>query len=138
MTSPFVHFVGAQNAVWPAPLAELRGGRKATHWMWFVFPQFARDRMTLMSERFAIRSRAEAEAYLAHRVVGCRLRQATEAALASSEADAVALFGSIDAMKFQSSMTLFDAVSDDEALFATALARFYEGTRDERTLAKLR
>jgi uncharacterized protein (DUF1810 family) len=102
-------FLDAQAPVYPRVVAELRGGRKVTHWMWFIFPQAAGLGRSAMSQRFAIRSDAEAAAYLAHPVLGARFRECTalvEAAVAGG-ATLEAIFGGLDAMKFRSSMELF-------------------------------
>jgi uncharacterized protein (DUF1810 family) len=131
-------FVAAQEQVYPRALAELIAGRKASHWMWFVFPQVAGLGHSPMAVRYAIRHRAEAAAYLTHPLLGARLREATEAALGwAGRQSAEAIMGAIDAMKLRSSMTLFEAVADDPAPFARCLDAFYAGARDERTLSLL-
>lgn len=129
-------FVEAQAGSYSDALAELRAGRKRTHWMWFVFPQMAGLRHSMMAQRFAIASRAEAEAYLAHDVLGPRLRACTEAVLAVPDKTANAIFGSPDDIKFRSCMTLFDAIAPHD-VFEQALARFYGGQRDPATLDRL-
>ena len=128
-------FVRAQDGSFDVALAELGHGRKATHWMWFVFPQLAGLGRSETAHHYAIRSRAEARAYLAHPLLGSRLREATAAAIAAT-GDAEAIFGGIDALKLRSSMTLFAAVADDPAPFAAALARFFYGP-DPATLRLL-
>jgi uncharacterized protein (DUF1810 family) len=130
-------FVEAQAAVWPAALAELRTGRKQSHWMWFVFPQIAGLGASPMAVHYAIRDAAEARAYLADPLLGARLREGVAAMLAHRGTGAEAILGGIDALKFRSSLTLFEAVADEPALFAEALAAFYKGERDARTLALL-
>src|SRR6201993_634326 len=112
-------FVAAQDAggTYRHALAELRRGRKTSHWMWFVFPQIAGLGHSAMAQRYAIGSLAEAQAYLAHPVLGPRLRERTEILIALRQTDAQAIFGDIDAVKFRSSMTLFDAV-EPEGVFA--------------------
>ena len=126
-------FIEAQTPVWDSVLAELRAGRKATHWMWFVFPQIAGLGSSAMAQRYAIGSPAEAAAYLDHPVLGSRLRDLTE--LANEAAgSAREVFGAPDDLKFRSCMTLFNAVAPDETPFRTALARFFGGERDEVTL----
>ena len=102
--------------------------------MWFVFPQIAGLGFSAMAQRYAIGSLAEARAYLEHPSLGARLREATEAVLAHRGKSAQAIFGSVDAMKFRSSMTLFKAAADDPALFASALDAFYGGEGDAATL----
>ncbi|XHS01630.1 hypothetical protein ACFB49_32380 [Sphingomonas sp. DBB INV C78] len=105
--------------------------------MWFIFPQIAGLGFSPMAQRHAIQSLAEARAYLAHPVLGDRLRACVRALLGHHGRDAEAIMGGIDAIKLRSSLTLFDAVADDPAAepFAEALATFYDGERDERTLA---
>ena len=130
-------FVEAQEAVWPAALAELRAGRKQSHWMWFVFPQIAGLGASPMAVRYAIVSAEEARAYLAHPLLGARLGEAVAAMLVHHDLSAEAILGGVDALKFRSSLTLFEAVADDPAPFAEALAAFYGGVRDVRTLELL-
>lgn len=134
MTDPFDlnRFVQAQNPVYRDVLGELTRGRKQSHWMWFVFPQVAGLGVSTMSQRYAIGSRAEAEAYLAHPVLGPRLIECTRLVLAV-EGRTNAILGAPDDAKFRSSMTLFSAVSD-EPVFGEALARYFAGERDGATL----
>ena len=129
-------FVEAQDAVWPSVVAELGEGRKRTHWMWFVFPQLAGLGSSPMAVQYALGSIGEARAYLAHAVLGARLREATRLMLRHAGRPAEAVLGPIDAMKFRSSMTLFAAAAPAEALFGEAIAAFFEGP-DPRTLALL-
>jgi uncharacterized protein (DUF1810 family) len=131
-------FIEAQARSWPAALAELRAGRKQSHWMWFIFPQIAGLGSSPMAVRYAIGSAGEARAYLADPVLGGRLREGVAAMLAHRGQRAEAILGGIDALKFRSCLTLFEAVADDRALFAEALGAFYADERDERTLALLR
>ena len=114
-------FVEAQDPVVDTVKKELRSGRKRTHWMWYVFPQVAGLGSSQKSKRFAIASREEAEAYLAHPILGPRLRECTELVNAVTGRSANDIFGSPDDLKFRSSMTLFDAVADDPTPFRTAL-----------------
>lgn len=130
-------FVEAQNPVIDEVKNELRSGRKRTHWMWYVFPQIAGLGSSRMSRRYAIASRAEANAYLAHPTLGPRLRDCTALVNAVEGRSANEIFGSPDDLKFRSSMTLFDAVADDPTPFNTALGRYYDGTPDPKTLARL-
>lgn len=132
-------FIDAQREVYPRALAELARGRKESHWMWFVFPQIAGLGQSPMAVRYAIRDFAEARDYLAHPVLGPRLREAAGAMLAHAGASAESILGGIDAVKFGSSMTLFEAAaeSDDKALFAECLTAFYHGERDPETLRRL-
>lgn len=130
-------FVTAQDGIYAQALAELRAGHKQSHWMWFVFPQLAGLGASPMAVRYAIQSAAEARAYLADPVLGPRLREGAAAMLAHKGARPEAILGGIDALKFRSSLTLFEAVADDPSLFAGALDAFYEGERDQRTLELL-
>ena len=129
-------FVDAQAGTVEKALAELRAGRKRSHWMWFVFPQVAGLGSSPMAQRYAIASLDEARAYLAHPVLGGRLRECTQAALAAP-GSAHAVFGSPDDMKFRSCLTLFARAAPGEALFRDAIARFYGGQEDAKTLGKL-
>ena len=127
-------FVAAQKDTYPRAVAELRAGDKRSHWMWFIFPQIAGPGRSDMAQRYAIRDLAEAQAYLAHPVLGPRLRECMAAVLAHTGArTAEAIFGGIDAVKLRSSMTLFEAAGDDHAC-ADVLDAFFAGTRDAETL----
>lgn len=130
-------FVAAQDGVSAQVLQELRAGRKRTHWMWFVFPQLAGLGSSPTAQHFALRSLDEARAYLAHPVLGHRLRECCEALLASPTADAHAIFGSPDDLKLRSCLTLFSAAAPGEPLFRQLLDRFYGGMPDPRTLQLL-
>jgi uncharacterized protein (DUF1810 family) len=129
-------FVDAQAPVYPRVLAELRHGRKQSHWMWFIFPQLAGLGHSAMARRFAIGSREEAVAYLDHAVLGPRLRECTALVNAIEGRTILEIFGSPDDLKFGSSMTLFTAISS-EPEFAAAIAKFYGGTPDQKTLELL-
>ncbi len=133
-------FVDAQAPVMAQVLAELRAGAKRTHWMWFVFPQVAGLGSSAMAQRYAIRSPAEASAYLAHPVLGARLRACVQAVLALDGRTARQIFGPPDDMKFHSSLTLFArAAADaaDAAAFRQALEKYFGGRPDAATLARL-
>lgn len=130
-------FVAAQSGVYELALAELRAGAKRTHWMWFVLPQLRGLGHSLMADRYGLEDLGEAQAYLAHPVLADRLRECVEAVLAhAGERDAATILGVVDAIKFQSSLTLFEAAGGG-ALFGQALDTFYGGDRDRRTLAML-
>ncbi|MCS3725725.1 DUF1810 domain-containing protein [Bradyrhizobium betae] len=135
MTAPFdlERFVQAQNPVYRDVRGELARGRKQSHWMWFVFPQIAGLGFSAMSQRYAIASRAEATAYLAHPVLGPRLIECTRLVLAVEGRTINAILGAPDDAKFHSAMTLFGAVSDDP-IFGEALARYFASERDGATL----
>lgn len=130
-------FVQAQDPVYAHVLAELRAGHKRSHWMWYVFPQIAGLGTSATAQRYAIASDDEAAAYLAHPVLGARLRECAGivAALDGDSADAV--FGHVDGMKFHSSMTLFADVAPDEAVFQACIDKYFEGEPDAATLARL-
>lgn len=130
-------FVQAQARVYDAVTAELAAGRKTSHWIWFVFPQIEGLGFSPMAQRYAIRSLAEARAYLAHPVLGPRLRACTGLVNAVEGRTILAILGAPDDMKFRSSMTLFAEASEGEAPFRQALARYFEGAPDPRTLARL-
>src|SRR5215211_1816682 len=131
-------FVSAQAPVFAAALAELRAGRKRSHWMWFVFPQLRGLGRSSTAEFYGIVSLAEARAYLAHALLGPRLMQCTEAVLAVEGRSLHEIFGSPDDVKFCSSMTLFSrAQGGDESVFRRALDRFCSGREDERTVELL-
>lgn len=130
-------FVLAQAPVYDIALAELIGGRKLTHWMWFVFPQLRGLGRSSMAQRYGIGSLDEARDYLAHPVLGARLRECVEAVLDSGETSLGVIFGSPDDMKFRSSMTLFSVAANESGdLFETALAKLCNG-KDEATLSLL-
>ena len=120
-----------------ATLAELRAGRKRSHWMWFIFPQLRGLGHSPTAQYFAIRSRAEAEAYLRHPVLGARLRECTRLVNAVEGRGVGDIFGFPDDLKFRSSMTLFAEVAPDDAVFRQALDKYFEGEPDERTMELL-
>jgi len=130
-------FVEAQAGAYAQALAELRAGRKRSHWMWFVFPQMAGLGTSPTARFYAIASADEARAYLGHPLLGPRLRECAGALLAHRGAAAEAMLGPVDAMKLRSSMTLFEAVADDPAPFAAVLDDFYGGERGRATLRLL-
>lgn len=130
-------FVDAQAPVYAQVLAELRAGRKASHWMWFVFPQLAGLGGSPMARRYAISSLDEAKAYLAHPVLGPRLRECSELVLRAAQPDVHRIFGSPDDLKFRSCMTLFQRAAREEPVFGACLDRSFGGQPDARTLALL-
>ena len=131
-------FLGAQTSVYGQALAELRSGRKRTHWMWFVFPQFKGLGQSATSRHFAIKSLEEARAYLNHPVLGSRLRECAEAVRAVEGQTASDIFGFPDDLKLRSSMTLFAAVAEPESVFERVLEKYFQGKHDERTLQLLK
>jgi uncharacterized protein (DUF1810 family) len=129
-------FVEAQAPVYPRVIDELRAGQKRSHWMWFIFPQLAGLGHSAMAQRFAISSNEEALTYLAHPLLGTRLRECTGLVNAVQGHSILDILGSPDDLKFRSSMTLFDAVGSDPE-FSAALAKFFDGKPDRRTLELL-
>lgn len=132
-------FADAQAGVWPTIEAELRGARKRTHWMWFVFPQLGGLGHSATALRYGIASLDEARAYAVHPLLGTRLREACRWLLqAPAGRSSLDILGPPDHLKLRSSMTLFAAAAPDEPLFTAVLARFDGGTPDPRTLERLR
>ena len=128
-------FVRAQDegGSYASALAELRRGRKTSHWMWFVFPQLAGLGRSSTAQFFAIGSLEEAEAYLAHPVLGPRLREAAQVVAGLADLSAEDVLGSVDALKLRSSMTLFARAAPAEPVFQTVLDRFFDGRPDVAT-----
>ncbi|WP_413934725.1 DUF1810 domain-containing protein [Nitrospira sp. BLG_1] len=115
-------------------LAELRAGRKSSHWIWFIFPQTAGLGHSSMAQQFAIASLEEAKAYLQHPVLGQRLRECTQLVLNVEGRSAEEIFGYPDYLKFRSCMTLFSAATTDNTLFKNALEKYFDGQPDQSTL----
>jgi uncharacterized protein (DUF1810 family) len=130
-------FVAAQDPIYHRVIAELRRGMKQTHWMWFVFPQIAGLGRSAMAERHAISSLEEARAYLAHRLLGPRLLECTQAVLDVDDRGAHAIFGSPDDVKFHSSMTLFAHTANNPEPFRAALDKHFGGKEDVLTIQKI-
>jgi uncharacterized protein (DUF1810 family) len=130
-------FVEAQAHNYDDALAELRRGRKTSHWMWYVFPQVAGLGSSPMAQKYAISSLAEARAYVAHPVLGPRLRECATSLIGLATIDPVEVLGSIDALKLRSSMTLFDRAAPEEPVFARVLDQYYDGSPDEATIERL-
>ena len=132
-------FVAAQDdgQTFERALAELRSGRKTGHWMWFVFPQVAGLGRSATARFYALSGLPEAVAYLAHPVLGERLRKAAGVLTELPESDPVKVLGSVDAMKLRSSMTLFARAAPDERLFAAVLDQYFDGAPDQATLDRL-
>jgi uncharacterized protein (DUF1810 family) len=116
-------------------LDELRAGRKTSHWMWYIFPQIQGLGSSDTARFYAIASLDEAKAFFAHEVLGARLRECTRLVNDVSNSSIVEIFGSTDAMKFRSSMTLFSEATGDNEVFRFALEKYFDGNPDERTLA---
>ena len=130
-------FLDAQANVMAQVEAELQAGRKASHWMWFIFPQMRGLGRSAMAQHYGIGSLEEARAYLAHPVLGPRLRQCCSLALAVQGRSAQTIFGSPDDSKFKSSLTLFQRAAPDQPVFADCLRKYYGGMEDATTLALL-
>jgi uncharacterized protein (DUF1810 family) len=135
--SDLVRFVDAQDGVYDAALAELRAGRKRSHWMWFVFPQIAGLGRSATAQRYAIADLDEAREYLAHAVLGPRLTESAEALLGVEGRTAEQILGYPDDLKLRSSMTLFARAAADPAVFRAVLDRYYGGADDPATLQRL-
>jgi uncharacterized protein (DUF1810 family) len=130
-------FVLAQEADYETALSEIRSGRKRSHWMWYIFPQYEGLGQSAMSLRYAIRSRAEADAYLMHPVLGPRLIECAEAVVSVEGRSAFEIFGNPDDMKLRSCATLFAYVSPPGSVFERLLDRYFRGERDAETLRLL-
>jgi uncharacterized protein (DUF1810 family) len=130
-------FLEAQEGHYGFALAELKRGRKASHWMWYVLPQLRGLGMSELSWTYGIEGLEEARDYLRHPVLGARLRECVRAICEHPESSAETILGGTDALKFRSSLTLFAVAAPDETLFTDALAQFYGGRPDAKTLAML-
>ncbi|MBL8385040.1 MAG: DUF1810 domain-containing protein [Burkholderiales bacterium] len=130
-------FVEAQERVYDAVCAELAAGRKASHWMWFIFPQLRALGRSATAQHYGLADLAEARAYWRHPVLGARLRHCAALLLAVRGRSAHQILGAPDDLKLCSSMTLFEAAAPEEPVFAQVLARYYDGRRDALTLAHL-
>ena len=128
-------FVVAQERMYPRALEEVKNGRKVTHWIWYIFPQLKGLGHSNKSQYYGLDGIEEARAYLAHPVLGARLREITAVVL-DSDKDADAIFGGIDTIKLRSCMTLFAEIADDD-LFAKVLEKHFEGKKDQKTLRLL-
>jgi len=131
-------FIDAQKPVFEQVCSELREGSKSSHWMWFIFPQIEGLGFSTTARKFAISSREEAEAYLNHPILGPRLRECTRLVTLVEGRSARQIFGPIDELKFQSSMTLFACVASDKGVFKDALQKYFGGKVDNLTIEKLR
>ena len=127
-------FLDAQRGDYAAALAEVRRGRKTSHWMWYIFPQIAGLGQSSTARYYSIRDLEEAREYYAHPVLGQRLREISGALLDLRGSDPVAVFGGIDSMKLKSSMTLFAVAAPDDPIFQQVLDKYYGGEQDALTL----
>lgn len=130
-------FVAAQEPTYARALTELARGRKATHWMWFIFPQIAGLGTSEPSRRYAIRSLDEARAYLFHPLLGARYRECVAVLQDLGDTTAEAVFGAVDAAKLRSSLTLFAEAAPADLMFTAALERWFGGQKDSRTVELL-
>jgi uncharacterized protein (DUF1810 family) len=130
-------FVDAQDPIYDRVRAELRSGRKQTHWMWFIFPQIAGLGSSAMAQRYAISSLREAKAYLEHEVLGARLRECMRLVTQVEGKSARQVLGFPDDMKLRSCLTLFVHAAPEDEVFRDALAKYFNGEEDPLTLARL-
>jgi uncharacterized protein (DUF1810 family) len=130
-------FVDAQAVVYPEVVAQLRAGRKSSHWMWFIFPQLAALGRSSTARFYGLVDASHAVAYGTHPGLGPRLKECSALVAANRTRTAQQIFGSPDDLKLCSCMTLFDAAMPDESVFAEVLDRFFAGKRDDLTLARL-
>jgi uncharacterized protein (DUF1810 family) len=137
MTFDLERFVAAQDPVFEDVIAELANGAKTSHWMWFVFPQLAGLGASAMSQRYALSGIEEAEAYLAHPVLGPRLLMAMALVMAARPKSATAILGPVDAAKLHSSMTLFAVAAADPEPCVAVIDAFYGGAPDPATVKLL-
>jgi len=131
---PLERFVLAQEHQYPHALAELQAGRKTTHWIWYVLPQLRGLGHSPLAQQYGLAGRAEAEAFVAHSLLGPRLVRCVQAMLGHHQRSAAQILGAVDAMKFRSCLTLFAEVAPNETCFRQALDRFYDGIPDPVTL----
>jgi uncharacterized protein (DUF1810 family) len=130
-------FVEAQAPVYRKVVAELEAGRKTSHWMWFIFPQIAGLGHSAMGQKYAIGSADEAAAYLAHPLLGARLRECSALVAAIDDKDIEDIFDAPDDRKFHSSMTLFAEVAPDEAVFQDNINKYFDGVPDQATIDRI-
>ena len=130
-------FLDAQATAYPTALAEVKAGRKRSHWMWYIFPQIRGLGVSSTSQHYAIRDAVEAAAYLAHPVLGPRLREISGELLKLGSSSANSVFGSPDDLKLRSAMTLFAAVPGADPVFQAVLDKYFGGAPDAQTLRRL-
>ena len=127
-------FLYAQELTYDKALDEVRNGKKESHWMWFIFPQIIGLGVSDTAMLYSISGIGEAKLYLEHEILGPRLVEITKEVLSLETDDPVEVFGEVDALKLNSSMTLFDYVSDDENVFKEVIDKFYDGQKDDKPL----
>jgi uncharacterized protein (DUF1810 family) len=130
-------FIQAQERVYPQVCDELSGGKKRSHWMWFIFPQIRGLGSSETAQRYAISSLKEAEAYLAHPILGARVRECTELVVGVENRTATQIFGYPDDLKFKSSMTLFSRATAENQIYVQAIDKYFGGEADSLTLARI-
>ena len=130
-------FIKAQAVIYETVISELKNGRKTSHWMWFIFPQIKGLGFSSMSIQYSISSIQEAVEYLNHPILGSRIRECTRIVLNTDGHSAKQIFGSIDELKFRSSMTLFNYVQHNEDISELAVEKYFRGLQDNRTLELL-
>ncbi|TGD81881.1 DUF1810 domain-containing protein [Hymenobacter wooponensis] len=130
-------FVAAQESDYATALAEIKSGRKRSHWMWYIFPQIHGLGFSETSRFYAIKNRQEAEAFLQHPVLGPRLIAICQALLTLGSSNATQVLGSPDDVKLKSSMTLFAALDNADPVFEAVLQKFFNGSKDQKTLQQL-
>ena len=130
-------FIEAQEGIYKTAVSELKNGHKTSHWMWYIFPQIKGLGFSSMSMQYSISSLREAEEYLDHPILVSRIRECTRIVLDINDYSAKQIFGSIDEIKFRSSMTLFNYVQNNENIFELALVKYFNGIQDNRTLELL-
>lgn len=135
--SDLKRFLDEQEEDFAIALSEIKRGRKQSHWMWYIFPQIAGLGFSSTSKFFAIKDLTEAESYLEHPVLGQRLIEISTALLEIEDKTAPQIFGSPDDMKLKSSMTLFGALKNTNPVFQSVLDKYFNGTKDQRTLELL-
>jgi len=136
MTTPhnLDRFLKAQEGIYDTALAEIKNGRKASHWMWFIFPQVQGLGHSDTAKFYAIKGKEEAQEYLSHPILGQRLIEISEELLQLHSSNAVQIFGNIDAVKLKSSMTLFSLLPNASPVFQKVLNKFFHGEKDDRTI----
>ncbi|MBN9483712.1 MAG: calpastatin [Bacteroidetes bacterium 43-93] len=127
-------FIKAQQGVYKTALSEIRNGRKASHWMWFIFPQIQGLGHSDMARFYAIKDKEEAQGYLQHPILGQRLIEISEVLMQLNSSNAVQIFGGIDSVKLKSSMTLFSSLPNANPIFQKVLDKFFGGEKDGRTV----
>lgn len=134
MNDDIERFIKAQENVYDNALNEIKNGRKISHWMWFIFPQINGLGKSSISNYFSIKSLDEANSYLNHEILGTRIREISNILLGLETTDPIEVFGYVDSLKLRSSMTLFAYISNEE-VFTKVLDKFYQGQKDEKTIA---